>query len=95
MHDIEVPSPLASAARCLSVDTPLYDPVDLAVFQSAYDEACRALGLEPARDTADGLAHVSSRVAAAVLDKARTGERDCAVLSSFAVAHGLRFWPLT
>ena len=77
------------------MDTPLYDPVDLAVFQSAYYEACRALGLDPApRGTADGLAQVRSRVAAAVLDKARTGERDCAVLASFAVAHGLRFWPL-
>jgi hypothetical protein len=96
MHDIEVLSPLASAARCLTANTPLYDPIDFAVFQNAYDEACRALGLEPAaRDIADGFAQVRNRVAAAVLDQARSGERDCAVLTSFAVAHGLRHWPLS
>jgi hypothetical protein len=96
MHDIQVLSPLASAARHLFADTPLYDPVDLAVFQSAYDEACRVLGLDPApRDAADGFAQVRDRVASAVLEQARSGERDCAVLASFAVARGLRFWPLT
>ena len=96
MHDIEVLSPPASAARCLSAEASLYDPVDLVVFQTAYNEAYRALGLDPAPpNTADGFVQVRDRVATAVLDQARSGERDCAVLTSFAVAHGLRFWPLT
>jgi len=96
MHDVEVLSPLASAARCLSADTLLYDPMDLAVFQNAYNSACRTLGLDPAPpDTPDAFAQVRNRVAAAVLGQARSGERDCAVLTSFAVAHGLRHWPLS
>jgi hypothetical protein len=92
MLDIEVLSPLS--ARFLAADAPLYGPEELAIFQTAYDEACRALGLDPmARDGADGLGQVRSRVAGAVLDKGRCGERS--VLSAFAVAHGLRHWPLT
>jgi hypothetical protein len=95
MHDIEVLSPLASAASRLFSDAPHYDSLDLAVFQSAFDDACRALGLDSTScGDADGLAQVRSRVAAAVLDKARSGERDCAVLASFAVARGLRHWPV-
>jgi len=94
MHDIEVLSSIGSAAPWLTADAP-YDSSDLAVFQTAYDEACRVLGLDPAaRDARDGLGQVRNRVAAAVLDKVRSGERDSTVLTSFAVARGLRHWPL-
>jgi len=94
MLDIEVLSPLS--VRFLAADAPLYGPEELAIFQIAYDEACKALGLDPAvRDGSDGLGQVRSRVAAAVLDKGRSGERDRSVLAAFAVAHGLRHWPLT
>jgi hypothetical protein len=94
MLDIEVLSSLK--ARFSAAEAPLYGPEELAIFQTAYDEACCALGLDPmTRDGADGLGQVRIRVAAAVLDKGRSGERNRSVLSAFAVAHGLRHWPLT
>ena len=93
MHDIAVLS--LATARCIASDAPLFEPNDLAIFQSAYEAACRALGLEPARgEISDDFGRVRSYVATAIIDKGRSGERDGAVLASFAVARGLRHWPL-
>jgi hypothetical protein len=71
-----------------------YDSAELAIFEQAYVDACRKLGLDPA--PSDDVVYRSLRddLAKAVMNAARFGERDQANLSAFAVTFGLRNWHL-
>ena len=71
-----------------------YYPADLAIFQQAYEDACRKLGLDPS--PTDGTVYESLRddLAKAVMNAARFGERDPAILSAIAISFGLRNWHL-
>ena len=53
-----------------------YDASELATFQQAYEDACRKLGLNPkTSDFVDDYSTVRNRLAAAIMDAARRGER--------------------
>ena len=64
-----------------------YGPADLAAFQSAYEEACRKLGVDASHDPRSDLCN---SLAIAIMAAARMGERDPVVLRAFAVTFGLR-----
>ena len=72
-----------------------YDASELAIFQQAYEDACRKLGLNPkTSDFVDDYSTVRNRLAAAIMDAARRGERDPRDLTAFAIAFGMRNWHL-
>jgi len=72
-----------------------YDASELATFQQAYEDACRKLGLNPkTSDFVDDYSTVRNRLAAAIMDAARRGERDPDELTAFAIAFGMRNWHL-
>jgi hypothetical protein len=64
----------------------IYGPEELALFQQAYDEACRDLKLDPAAVSDSRAKQIREKVATAVLEAARLGERDPAALKAYAVA---------
>ena len=68
-----------------------YDSGELAIFQQAYEDACRKVGLDPA--PSDDTVY-RRREWKAVINAARFGERDPAILSAFAISFGLRNWHL-
>ena len=73
----------------------LYYANELAIFEQAYKDACLEVGLNPAvPDFIDDHNSVRNRIATAIMDAARLGERDPSVLSAFAVAIGMRDWHL-
>lgn len=64
----------------------IFGPDELALFQQAYDEACRELKL----DSDPHSQRMRKVVATAVLDAARLGERDPAALKAYALAVTMR-----
>lgn len=69
-----------------------FGPTDLAVFQNAYEEACRKLGVEELHDPSSELCNA---LATAIMEAARMGERDPVVLSAYAVTFGIRKYKRT
>lgn len=71
-----------------------YNSGELAIFQEAYEDACRKLGLDPSPSDDSVYRNLRDGLANAVLNGARFGERDPAILSTFAISFGLRNWHL-
>jgi len=71
-----------------------YSSEDLAVFEQAFEEACRKLGLDPAPSDDTVYRRIRDDLATAIMNAARFGERDTANLSAFAISFGLRNWHL-
>ena len=71
-----------------------YDSTELAIFQQAYDDACRKLGLDPSPVDDSVYRSLRDDLAKSIMNAARFGERDPANLSAFAVTFGLRNWHL-
>jgi hypothetical protein len=71
-----------------------YDPADLAIFQQAYEDACRKLDLDPSPTDDTVYESLRDDLAKAVMNAARFGERDPAILSAIAISFGLRNWHL-
>ena len=67
-----------------------HDPIDSAVLQRAYDDACRKLGLDAAECPRSELCN---RLAIAIMAAARMGERDPGALSEFAIKFGTQWQP--
>ena len=67
---------------------------ELAIFQQAYEDACRKVGLDPAPSDDTVYRRLRDELAKAVINAARFGERDPAILSAFAISFGLRNWHL-
>ena len=61
------------------------DAPELAV---AYKEACRKLGIEPSPPTTDEQTPVREKLAKAIINAAKLGVSDRALLSNLAVAFG-------
>lgn len=72
-----------------------YKSSELAVFDRAYENACRELGIEPRPPNSDGNDRKRDELAAAVTSAAQFGERDPIVLSAYAVVVAVRRWRLT
>jgi hypothetical protein len=72
-----------------------YDPSELAIFQQAYEDACRKLGIDPSPADDTIYRNLRDDLAKSVMNAARFGERDPANLSAFAISFGLRNWHLT
>jgi hypothetical protein len=73
----------------------LYFTNELAILEQAYEHACLEVGLNPAvPDFINDHSSVRNRIATAIMDAARLGERDPNVLSAFAVGIGMRNWHL-
>lgn len=69
----------------------IHNPGELAVFRQAYGDACRKLGVDPANsDIGDDHCMLRNRIAMAVMDAAKFGERDLVTLTAYAVAVGMR-----
>jgi hypothetical protein len=76
----------------------LYEKIYLSgQLTAAYEDACRKLGINPLRRSADAEPHqlVRDQVARALLNAAQHGECNTSVLSGLAVAFGMRNWHLT
>jgi hypothetical protein len=74
----------------------LYYSNEVSILEQAYKYACLEVGLSPsAPDFIDDHSVVRNRLTAAIIDAARSGERDPQTLSAFAVAIGLRNWHLS
>jgi len=65
-----------------------YAPIESAVLQHAYDDACRKLGLDVTKYPRSELCN---RLAIAIMAAARMGERDPAGLSEFAIKFGTQW----
>jgi hypothetical protein len=67
-----------------------FTSADLAIFEQAFEDACRKLGPDPS--PADDTVYQSLRddSATAIMNAARFGERDPSNLSAFAISFGLR-----
>jgi hypothetical protein len=73
----------------------LYEKIYLSTeLCSAYEDACRKLGLEPLPENAADHRYVRDRLAKALINAAKLGERDPAILSDIAVTFGMRNWHL-
>jgi hypothetical protein len=71
-----------------------YDSSELAIFQQAYEDACRKLGLDPSPRDDTVYRRLRDDLARAVMNAARLGERDPVILTTFAISFGLRNWHL-
>lgn len=71
-----------------------YGSGELAIFQQAYEDACRKLGLDPSPSDDTVYRRLRDVLARAVMNAARSGERDPAVLCTLAISFGLRNWHL-
>ena len=71
-----------------------YDSGELAIFQQAYEDACRKVGLDPAPSGDTVYRRLRDELAKAVINAARFSERDPSSLSAFAISFGLRNWHL-
>ena len=67
-----------------------YAPIEVAVLQHAYDDACRKLGLDA---TEYSRSELCNRLAIAIMAAARMGERDPRALSEFAIKFGTQWQP--
>ena len=65
---------------------------ELAIFQQAYEDACRKVDPAPSDDTV--YRRLRDELAKAVINAARFSERDPSILSAFAISFGLRNWHL-
>jgi hypothetical protein len=64
---------------------PVFDSADLRVLQQAYDEACRAIGIDPHPAHRSSHRHTREAVASAILAMAATGLWDPRILKARAV----------
>ena len=71
-----------------------YTSSELAIFQQAYEDACRKLGIDPSPTDDTVYRNLRDDLARSVMDAARFGERDPANLSAFAISFGFRNWHL-
>ena len=72
----------------------LYYTNEVAILEQAYEHACLEVGLNPAvPDFINDHNFVRNRIATAIMDAARLGERDPGVLTA-AVGIGMRNWHL-
>ena len=71
-----------------------YTSSELAIFQQAYEDACRKLGIDPSPTDDTVYRNLRDDLARSIMDAARFGERDPANLSAFAISFGLRNWHL-
>ena len=67
-----------------------HDPIEVAVLQHAYDDACRKLGVDA---TEYPRSELCNRLAIAIMAAVRMGERDPAALSQFAIKFGTQWQP--
>lgn len=67
-----------------------YGPADLAIFEEAFEHACRKLGLDPYPSDDMHYKRLRDEIAAAIVKAARLGERDPVALSAFAMTFGMR-----
>ncbi len=72
----------------------VYGPDELEIFQEAFDDACRKLGLDPAPSDETHYKRLRDDLAAAIMNAARLGERDARALTAFAMTFGMRNWHL-
>ena len=73
----------------------LYEKIYLSTeLAAAYEDACRKLGLEPLPEDPADSCFVRDSLAKALVNAAKLGERDPAVLSDIAVTFGMRNWHL-
>jgi hypothetical protein len=71
-----------------------FTPAELAIFEEAFEDACRKLGVDPTPADDTIYRRLRDDLAAAIVNAARFGERDPANLSAFAISFGLRNWHL-
>jgi hypothetical protein len=71
-----------------------YGPDELAIFQEAFEHACRKLGLDPDPLDDTHYKRLRDNIAGAIMNAARLGERDPRALSIFAMTFGMRNWHL-
>ena len=71
-----------------------YGPDEVAIFQAAFDDACRKLGLDPSPPDDTHYKRLRDALATAIMNAARLGERDPRALSAFAMTFGMRNWHL-
>jgi hypothetical protein len=67
-----------------------YAAGELAIFEEAYRDACRKLDIEPYPSDETSYTDLRADLANAIMDAARFGERDAALLSARAISFGLR-----
>jgi hypothetical protein len=72
-----------------------YDPSELAIFQQAYEDARRKLGIDPSPADDTIYRNLRDDLAKSVMNAARFAERDPANLSAFAISFGHRNCHLT
>jgi hypothetical protein len=72
----------------------VYGPDELAIFQEAFDHACRKLGLDPSPTDDTHYKRLREDLATAIMNAARLGERDPFALRAFAMTFGMRNWHL-
>ena len=72
-----------------------YGPDELAIFQAAFDDACRKLGLDPSPPDDTHYKHLRDTLATAIMEAGRLGERDPHALTAFAMTFGMRNWHLS
>jgi hypothetical protein len=72
----------------------VYGPDELAIFQEAFNDACRKLGLDPSPTDDTHYKNLRDDLATAIMNAARLGERDPRALTAFAMTFGMRNWHL-
>jgi hypothetical protein len=75
---------------CFGNDAP-YEPEELAMFQQAYVDACRKLGIRAAPLYPDNNKNLRKELFEAILCAVRLGDRDPVALSLAAIAAGTRY----
>ena len=68
-----------------------YQPNELAIFQRAYEGACRKLGIRSTPSDPNDNKGTRTQIAAAIVYAARLCEREVAVLAVAAVAAAVRY----
>ena len=71
-----------------------YEAAELTIFEQAYEDACRKLGLDPSPTDETVYRSLRDDLAKAIMNAARFRERNPANLSAFAISFGLRNWHL-
>ena len=71
-----------------------FAPAELAIFEQAFVDACRKLGVDPSPTDDTIYRQLRDDLAAAIMNAARFGERDPTNLSAFAISFGFRNWHL-
>jgi len=74
--------------------TAAYGPDELAIFQEAFEHACRKLGLDPSAPDDTHYRRLREDLVTAIMNAAHLGERDPLALSAFAMTFGMRNWHL-